>query len=173
PPRREPARGRSAGRRRQGPHPRDRHRAPAAVAVGQARRGPDPAQPRARGPAGGLRGRRRPRRPARPGPERRRLLERGAGGDRGARGGGGRARGGGGARDGGGRGGGLSPRATARVPFVGLTGGLGAGKSTALAALERLGAATISSDAVVHELYGSDDVRDAVTARWGPEAAPD
>jgi dephospho-CoA kinase len=58
------------------------------------------------------------------------------------------------------------------VPFVGLTGGLGAGKSTALAALGRLGAATISTDAVVHELYGSDEVRDAVTARWGPEVAP-
>jgi dephospho-CoA kinase len=58
------------------------------------------------------------------------------------------------------------------VPFVGLTGGLGAGKSTALAALERLGAATISTDAVVHELYGSDEVRDAVTARWGSEVAP-
>lgn len=58
------------------------------------------------------------------------------------------------------------------VPFVGLTGGLGAGKSTALAALERLGAATISTDAVVHELYGSSAVRDAVTARWGAEVAP-
>jgi dephospho-CoA kinase len=53
-----------------------------------------------------------------------------------------------------------------------LTGGLGAGKSTALAALERLGAATISTDAVVHELYRSDTVRDAVTTRWGPEVAP-
>ena len=31
-------------------------------------------------------------------------------------------------------------------PFVGLTGGIGAGKSEALAALERLGAATISTD---------------------------
>ncbi|HEX6619436.1 MAG TPA: dephospho-CoA kinase [Solirubrobacteraceae bacterium] len=50
---------------------------------------------------------------------------------------------------------------------------MGAGKSTALAALERLGAATISADAVVHELYGSDEVRDAVTQRWGPEVAPD
>jgi dephospho-CoA kinase len=59
-----------------------------------------------------------------------------------------------------------------RVPFVGLTGGLGAGKSTALAALERLGAATLSTDAVVHELYGSDEVRDAVVARWGPDVAP-
>jgi dephospho-CoA kinase len=60
----------------------------------------------------------------------------------------------------------------AHVPFVGLTGGLGAGKSTALAALERLGAATLSTDAVVHELYASDDVRDAVVARWGADVAP-
>jgi dephospho-CoA kinase len=60
----------------------------------------------------------------------------------------------------------------ARVPFVGLTGGLGAGKSTALAALERLGAATLSTDAVVHDLYASDEVRAAVVARWGPQVAP-
>lgn len=58
------------------------------------------------------------------------------------------------------------------VPFVGLTGGLGAGKSTALAALARLGAETISSDAVVHELYQGEKLRDAVVARWGPEMAP-
>lgn len=58
------------------------------------------------------------------------------------------------------------------VPFVGLTGGLGAGKSTALAALAKLGAATLSTDAVVHELYGSDAVRDAVVERWGAEVAP-
>jgi dephospho-CoA kinase len=58
------------------------------------------------------------------------------------------------------------------VPFVGLTGGLGAGKSTALEALRDLGAETISSDAVVHELYGSPELRDAVVARWGPEVAP-
>src|SRR3954451_15954856 len=56
-----------------------------------------------------------------------------------------------------------------RVPFVGLTGGLGSGKSTALAALGRLGAATLSTDAVVHELYRSDQVRDAVAARWGAD----
>ena len=60
----------------------------------------------------------------------------------------------------------------ARVPFVGLTGGLGAGKSTALAALARLGAATLSTDAVVHELYETADVRDAIVARWGPQVAP-
>jgi dephospho-CoA kinase len=58
------------------------------------------------------------------------------------------------------------------VVFVGLTGGLGAGKSTALAALERLGAATLSTDAVVHELYASDEVREAVVERWGEDMAP-
>lgn len=58
------------------------------------------------------------------------------------------------------------------VPFVGLTGGLGAGKSTALAALARLGAETISSDEIVHELYAGEELRDAVVARWGPEVAP-
>lgn len=59
-----------------------------------------------------------------------------------------------------------------QVPFVGLTGGLGAGKSTALAALARLGAETISSDAVVHELYEGEQLRDAVRARFGEEVAP-
>jgi dephospho-CoA kinase len=57
-------------------------------------------------------------------------------------------------------------------PFVGLTGGIGAGKSEALAALGRLGAATISSDAVVHELYGDPEVVAAVTGRWGDDVAP-
>ena len=52
-------------------------------------------------------------------------------------------------------------------PFVGLTGGIGAGKSEALAALERLGAATLSTDAVVHELYEDAEVRAAVMERWG------
>jgi dephospho-CoA kinase len=58
------------------------------------------------------------------------------------------------------------------VPFLGLTGGMGAGKSTALAAFERLGAAAISSDAVVHELYEGPELSDAVVARFGPEIAP-
>jgi dephospho-CoA kinase len=63
--------------------------------------------------------------------------------------------------------------AESAVPLVGLTGGMGAGKSTALAALERLGAATLSTDAVVHELYASDArLRDAVVERWGAEVAP-
>ena len=60
----------------------------------------------------------------------------------------------------------------AGVPFVGLTGGLGAGKSEALRALDELGAATLSTDAVVHELLGSEELRDAVVARLGEEVAP-
>lgn len=59
------------------------------------------------------------------------------------------------------------------VPFVGLTGGLGSGKSTALAALGRLGVMTLSTDAVVHELYTQDaGLREAVVERWGEEVAP-
>jgi dephospho-CoA kinase len=59
------------------------------------------------------------------------------------------------------------------VTFIGLTGGIGAGKSTALAALERLGAATLSTDAVVHELYESPEVRGAVARRWGESMVRD
>jgi dephospho-CoA kinase len=53
------------------------------------------------------------------------------------------------------------------VPWIGLTGGIGAGKSTALAALERLGAVCLSTDKVVHELYESPEIRDAVAERFG------
>lgn len=56
---------------------------------------------------------------------------------------------------------------------IGLTGGIAAGKSTALAAFERLGAATISSDAVVHELLESEPLLGRLTERWGDEVAPD
>ncbi|MGH2874922.1 MAG: dephospho-CoA kinase [Solirubrobacteraceae bacterium] len=52
-----------------------------------------------------------------------------------------------------------------------MTGGLGAGKSTALRALARLGAEVLSTDAVVHELYETPEVRDAVVARFGPQVA--
>ena len=52
---------------------------------------------------------------------------------------------------------------------IGLTGGIAAGKSEALKAFERLGAATLSSDAVVHELLESESLRDRLAARWGPE----
>jgi len=49
---------------------------------------------------------------------------------------------------------------------------MGAGKSEALGVLVELGAAVLSSDAVVHEQYATPALRDAVVARWGPEVAP-
>lgn len=51
---------------------------------------------------------------------------------------------------------------------VAVTGGIGAGKSEALHAFERHGAAVISSDEIVHELLRTDeDVRAALRERWG------
>jgi dephospho-CoA kinase len=61
----------------------------------------------------------------------------------------------------------------ARVPFVGLTGGIAAGKSEALKAFERLGAATLSTDEVVHELLTTGEVRDILVERFGDAVAPD
>jgi dephospho-CoA kinase len=55
--------------------------------------------------------------------------------------------------------------------FVGLTGGIGAGKSEALAAFERLGAATLSTDQVAHDLLDDDEVRAALVQRWGDQVA--
>jgi dephospho-CoA kinase len=59
------------------------------------------------------------------------------------------------------------------APFVGLTGGLGAGKSEALRILDELGAATLSTDAVVHELLASDEVQSRLAERFGREVASD
>ena len=61
----------------------------------------------------------------------------------------------------------------AGVPFVGLTGGMGAGKSVALEILARLGAATLSTDSVVHEIYEDPEVIALVVERWGEQVAPD
>ncbi len=59
------------------------------------------------------------------------------------------------------------------VPFIGLTGGIAAGKSTALAALARRGAVVLSTDDVVYELYEAPEVREAVSARFEGAVAPD
>jgi dephospho-CoA kinase len=50
---------------------------------------------------------------------------------------------------------------------VAITGGIGAGKSEALAAFARHGAATVSSDEIVHELLRRDEVREAIVERFG------
>ena len=57
--------------------------------------------------------------------------------------------------------------------LIGLTGGIAAGKSEALRILGQLGAATVSTDAIVHELLGSPEVRDRLVERWGADVAPD
>ncbi|HSJ72874.1 MAG TPA: dephospho-CoA kinase [Miltoncostaeaceae bacterium] len=50
-----------------------------------------------------------------------------------------------------------------------LTGGIGSGQSEALAAFAACGAATLSSDEVVHGLYGDPEVVAAVVERFGLE----
>ncbi|HEY0388547.1 MAG TPA: dephospho-CoA kinase [Gaiellales bacterium] len=50
---------------------------------------------------------------------------------------------------------------------VGLTGGIGSGKSEALAAFARHGASTLSSDQMVRELYERDEVQRAVAEHFG------
>jgi dephospho-CoA kinase len=52
--------------------------------------------------------------------------------------------------------------------LLGLTGGIGAGKSTALAAFAQLGCPTLSSDEIVHALYLEPEVRAAVAGHFGP-----
>jgi dephospho-CoA kinase len=57
---------------------------------------------------------------------------------------------------------------------VAITGGIGAGKSEALLAFERHGAATLSSDEIVHRLFREDEgVRAAVLARFGSRVLDD
>jgi dephospho-CoA kinase len=62
----------------------------------------------------------------------------------------------------------LNPRSPSPTRKVALTGGIGAGKSEALEAFRRGGAAVCSSDAIVHRLIAEDDeVRAALDERFG------
>ena len=54
-----------------------------------------------------------------------------------------------------------------RPVAVAITGGIGAGKSEALKAFARNGAATVSSDEIVHHLLRRAEVRDSVVTRMG------
>jgi dephospho-CoA kinase len=57
---------------------------------------------------------------------------------------------------------------TARKPaFIGLTGAIGSGKSEALRALARLGAATLSTDEVAHAALADPEVVPKLVERWG------
>ena len=68
---------------------------------------------------------------------------------------------------------------TPRPLAVAITGGIGAGKSAALECFRRHGAATVSSDEIVHHLLASDpEVKRALVDRLGaeilgPDDAPD
>lgn len=56
----------------------------------------------------------------------------------------------------------------ARPVAVAITGGIGAGKSEALYAFQKAGAATVSSDEIVHHLLRSDpEVREALVRELG------
>jgi len=67
------------------------------------------------------------------------------------------------------------PRPDTHRPIaVAITGGIGAGKSTALAAFRAHGAATVSSDEIVHHLLAADDaVREALVDRFGSDVLND
>jgi dephospho-CoA kinase len=52
---------------------------------------------------------------------------------------------------------------------IALTGGIGSGKSAALAAFGRCGAATLSADEAAHDLYADAEVATAVVERFGAE----
>jgi dephospho-CoA kinase len=54
------------------------------------------------------------------------------------------------------------------VVAVGLTGGIGAGKSTALRFFADAGALALSADDIVHRLYHRDDVKQALAGYFGP-----
>ena len=54
-------------------------------------------------------------------------------------------------------------------PLIGVTGAIGAGKSSVLQAFALRGCACLSADAVVHTLYHQSRVRDAVVARFGEQ----
>ena len=61
-----------------------------------------------------------------------------------------------------------------RPVAVAITGGIGAGKSTALECFRRHGAATVSSDEIVHHLLATDpDVKQKLVERLGEEILGD
>ncbi len=65
------------------------------------------------------------------------------------------------------------PRKIPQPKTLAVTGGIGAGKSEALRAFARHGAATASADEVVHGLYADPDVQQELVARWGEDVVRD
>jgi dephospho-CoA kinase len=62
------------------------------------------------------------------------------------------------------------PRSLPRPVAVAITGGIGAGKSEALYAFQKAGAATVSSDEIVHHLLRTDpEVKEAIVRELGED----
>jgi dephospho-CoA kinase len=65
-------------------------------------------------------------------------------------------------------------RAGPRPVAVAITGGIGAGKSEALYAFQKAGAATVSSDEIVHHLLRADpEVKEAIVRELGKDVLDD
>ncbi len=56
-----------------------------------------------------------------------------------------------------------------RVVAVGLTGGIGAGKTTALALFAEVGAVALSADGMVHDLYSQARVAAKIADHFGSQ----
>ena len=65
------------------------------------------------------------------------------------------------------------PRKIPQPRVLAVTGGIGAGKSEALRAFARHGAATASADEIVHRLYADPEVQRELVARWGDDVVRD
>jgi dephospho-CoA kinase len=65
------------------------------------------------------------------------------------------------------------PRKIPQPKTLAVTGGIGAGKSEALRAFARQGAATASADEIVHRLYADPEVQRELVARWGEDVVRD
>ncbi|MFH1107853.1 MAG: dephospho-CoA kinase [Planctomycetota bacterium] len=63
-------------------------------------------------------------------------------------------------------------RAKRSKPIIGLTGGIGAGKSSVARILQSLGAAVIDSDRIAHEELAAPEVIATLRAWWGDEVCP-
>ena len=63
----------------------------------------------------------------------------------------------------------MTPPRTIPQLNVAITGGIGAGKSEALRAFARHGAATSSADEIVHRLYADPEVQQSLVERWGDD----
>ena len=59
-----------------------------------------------------------------------------------------------------------------RCAIIGLTGGIGSGKSTIARLFAELGARIIDADVIVSELHVKDEVKRKIVTRWGAEMYP-